>query len=185
MMDKKKQKTISKFMSLVLRHRPEAAGLVLDDSGWVAVEDLLAGLRSAGRDVSREMLETVVKENDKQRFQFNADRSRIRATQGHSVAVELGYERSEPPELLAHGTPKQFVESIRTQGLKKQKRHHVHLHADQALASSVGQRRGAPVVLTIEAKRMSEAGYEFFVSPNDVWLTDHVPPEFIVFPDGS
>ena len=182
-MNKKKQKTISKFMSLVLRHQPDKAGLVLDDAGWVGVEDLLAGMQRVGRDVTREILESVVQENDKQRFQFSADGTMIRATQGHSVDVELGYEKAEPPEFLCHGTPTQFVEPIRCEGLKKQKRHHVHLHADQNLASSVGQRRGTPVVLKIEAKRMFDAGHEFFVSPNDVWLTDHVPPDFIQFPN--
>ncbi|MCL4120347.1 UNVERIFIED_CONTAM: hypothetical protein GTU68_000457 [Idotea baltica] len=170
-------------MSLVLRHQPQTAGLTLDEAGWVSVDDLLAGMKSAGRGVSQETLERVVEENDKQRFQFNEDQTRIRATQGHSVEVELGYQQSDPPEVLCHGTPKQFVESIRREGLKKQKRHHVHLHADSNLASSVGQRRGVPVLLTIEAKRMAEAGYVFYVSPNDVWLTDHVPPEFIVFPE--
>lgn len=182
-MDKKQQKRISKFMSLVLRHQPQTAGLVLDNAGWVDVDDLLTGMNKAGQRVTRGQLETVVAENDKQRFQFSEDGARVRATQGHSVGVELGYEPAIPPEELAHGTPTQFVDSIRREGLKKRQRHDVHLHADLSIASSVGQRRGKPVILRIRAKAMSDAGFEFFVTPNDVWLTDHVPPEFIEFPE--
>lgn len=182
-MDKKQQKKFSKFMSLVLRHQPQTAGLQLDDAGWVAVDALLAGMNEAGRRITREQLETVVADNDKQRYQFSEDGTRIRATQGHSVEVDLGYESAMPPEQLAHGTPGRFVEAIRCEGLTKQKRHHVHLHADLDLAASVGQRRGTPVVLLVKARAMADAGHEFFVTPNDVWLTDHVPPEFIVFPE--
>ena len=111
-MDKKKQKTISKFMSLILRHQPQTAGIFLDDSGWVGVNELLAGMKTAGRSVTRETLDIVVRENDKQRFQFSDDGLRIRATQGHSVDVELGYSESTPLDALCHGTPKKFVEPI-------------------------------------------------------------------------
>lgn len=181
-MDKKKQKTISKFMSLVLRHQPDTAGLTIGEGGWVEVTQLLEGMASAGRSVTREQLDFVVSDNDKQRFQFSGDGTRIRATQGHSVEVDLGYEPATPPSVLLHGTPGKFLVQIREQGLTKQKRHHVHLHQDSSLAASVGQRRGRPVVLTIDAEGMSETGHSFFVTPNSVWLTDHVPPEFITFP---
>ena len=172
----------SKLLSLVLRHRPEYAGVSLDSSGWVAVKVLLDGLRSKGRGMSVEQLRAVVQENDKQRFEFSEDGNLIRARQGHSVNVELGYEESKPPKVLHHGTPEQFVNSIRREGLRKQKRHHVHLHQDSSLASSVGSRRGKPVLLVVEAQRMYEAGHKFYVTGNRVWLTDHVPAEFIHFP---
>lgn len=182
-MYEKLQRRISKYLSLVLRHQPDVIGLQLDDAGWADVDDLLKRMNAAGRRCTREQLETVVRENDKQRFQFSEDKTRIRAAQGHSIDVELGYEEATPPDTLVHGTPEKFVELIREGGLKKMQRHHVHLHCDKSLASSVGQRRGKPVVLTVDAKAMFEAGHTFFVTPNDVWLTDHVPPEFITIPE--
>ena len=182
-MFEKHKKVISKYLSLVLRHQPEMIGLELDATGWVDVNDLLKQMNKAGRRCTREQLETVVRDNDKQRFQFNEMNTRIRATQGHSLDIDLGYEPATPPDRLVHGTPTRFVESIRREGLTKRQRHHVHLHADAKLAESVGQRRGKPVVLTIRAGAMSAAGHEFFVTPNKVWLTDHVPASFIDFPD--
>lgn len=184
-MYEKLQRKISKYLSLVLRHQPDAIGLTLDEAGWTEVGDLLKRMNAAGRRCTREQLETVVRENDKQRFQFNEDKTRIRATQGHSVDVDLGYEEATPPNELVHGTPDRCVELIREGGLKKMQRHHVHLHCDKSLAANVGQRRGKPVVLTIDARGMFEAGHKFFVTPNDVWLTDHVPPEFIQFPESA
>ena len=181
-MFEKHKKVISKYLSLVLRHQPELIGLNLDKAGWVETEVLLKAMNRAGRRCNREQLEEVVRDNDKQRFQFNENKTRIRATQGHSLQIELEYEAVQPPDILLHGTPTKFVEAIRGQGLKKQSRHHVHLHCDSGLAKTVGKRRGKPVVLTIDAKAMVAAGYEFFVTPNQVWLTDHVPPQFITFP---
>ena len=136
-----------------------------------------------GTPISREQLESMVAQNDKQRFELSHDGLRIRARQGHSLEVALGYAEVKPPHLLHHGTPEQFVHSIRTEGLKKQKRHHVHLHGDATIAENVGRRRGRPVVLVVEAGRMEESGYKFYLTPNAVWLTDHVPPQFIRFPD--
>ena len=180
-----KTKKISKFMSLVLRHKPETIGLQLDAAGWVSVSALLEGMRAKGKSLTREQLDEVVADNDKQRFEISDDGTLIRARQGHSVEVALGYEEVEPPELLHHGTPTQFVASIREHGLNKQKRHHVHLHQDPNLASTVGSRRGTPVVLTIESQNMAAAGHKFYVTENEVWLTDHVPPKFIRFPTES
>ena len=170
-------------MSLVLRHQPQKAGLNLDEAGWVGVDDLLAGMANAGKEVTRQQLEEVVADNDKQRFQFSEDGQQIRATQGHSVDVDLGYEKSTPPAVLCHGTPEKVVDVIRNEGLTKQKRHHVHLHEDESLAASVGQRRGRPVVLKINAQQMAADGHDFFVTPNNVWLTHTVPPQYIEFPD--
>lgn len=184
-MDKKRQKRISKFLSLVLRHQPDKIGIQLEESGWVEVTTLLEKLNANDKRLELDLptLKLVVTENDKLRFQFNEDETKIRATQGHSVDVDLGYEPAAPPEILCHGTPEKFVAPIKEQGLQKQARHHVHLHQDEDLASDVGGRRGKPVLLKIRAAEMHQAGFQFFVTPNDVWLTDHVPPEFIEFPE--
>lgn len=182
-MNRDKQRRVSKFLSLVLRHQPHQIGIRLDDAGWVSVDELLVALEIHGRGVERCQLDQVVAENDKQRFEFSDDGKKIRARQGHSIKVDLGYTIVAPPDVLHHGTPRQFVESIRQEGLTKQKRHHVHLHEDVSLATTVGRRRGDPVVLTVDAKEMHIAGHKFFVTKNAVWLTDCVPPEFIKFPD--
>ncbi|MDG1894036.1 MAG: RNA 2'-phosphotransferase [Fuerstiella sp.] len=181
-MNAQEQKCISKFLSLVLRHQPDVAGLSLDKSGWVAVNDLLIGLAANERRISFAELQTVVRENDKGRFEFDEGGHRIRARQGHSVGVDLGYTPKTRPEILYHGTPEKFVDAIRRKGLLRQQRHHVHLHADRAVASSVGQRRGKPIVLVIRSLAMHKGGQQFFVTSNNVWLTDHVPPDFIGFP---
>ena len=173
---------VSKFLSLVLRHDPGKAGLTLDSAGWVAVDALLRGCAAAGCPLSRGELEDVVRGSDKQRFAFSADGLRIRANQGHSVEVELDYVPQTPPELLFHGTATRFLESIRARGLVKGERHHVHLSADLETARKVGQRHGKPVVLQVRAGEMRRSGREFFVSANGVWLTEQVPPEWLVFP---
>ena len=182
-MNQEKVKKISKFLSLVLRHQPEKIGIQLDESGWVAVDKLLAGMNQHGRPIiTHATLEEVVQTNDKKRFSFSEDGQRIRANQGHSLTIELGYEPAIPPEILLHGTPTRFVDTIRKEGLKKMKRHHVHLHTDLKTATAVGNRRGQAVILKINSQAMHEAGYTFYVTPNDVWLVDQVPPEFITFP---
>lgn len=181
-MDEKFKKSISKFLSLVLRHQPETIGIELDESGWVAVDDLLEKMQTARNVVSIEQLREVVATNDKKRFEFNSEASKIRASQGHSVDVALGYEPMTPPDELLHGTVDRFVNSIRSQGLLKGNRHHVHLHCDLSVATQVGERRGQAVVLRIDSKAMHETGIEFFQSSNGVWLTLHVPPQYIQFP---
>ncbi|MCA9060853.1 MAG: RNA 2'-phosphotransferase [Planctomycetaceae bacterium] len=170
---------ISRFLSLVLRHQPQKIGISLDKAGWTDVDALLTAMQKSGFPISHTVLADVVATNDKQRFQFNTDRTRIRATQGHSVTVDHGYEPAEPPTILFHGTPDTVLAAIRSEGLRKMQRHHVHLHADRSLAESVGARRGRPVVLKIRALDMWQAGFLFYRSDNAVWLTDHVPPEFI------
>ena len=181
-MNEKETKRISKFMSLILRHEPQKIGIKLDSAGWVDVDQFLSAMKRHGKKIDRDVLNYVVESNDKQRFSFSEDGTRIRATQGHSVKVDLGYQPAEPPEILFHGTPTKFVETIRGTGLKKVGRHHVHLHHDQKLATQVGGRRGKPVLLKVWAKKMFDANFEFFVTENQVWLTDHVPAEFIEFP---
>jgi len=169
----------SKFLSLVLRHRPEVIGIELDAEGWVSVEELLAACAQHGRAITREQLDTVVQTNDKQRFAFSADRTRIRANQGHSLPVDLGLVPVEPPELLYHGTVLRFLDLIRRDGLTKGNRHHVHLSPDIQTATKVGQRRGRPVILVIDAGRMFRDAHKFFRSENGVWLTDAVPPAYL------
>lgn len=181
-MNEQELKKKSKFLSLILRHQPEKLGITLDESGWVDVEVLLAAMSQQGKGMSRATLNTVVQSNDKQRFSFNADGTRIRANQGHSISVDLGYTTAVPPEILFHGTPEKFIELISREGLKKMNRHHVHLHVDEQTSIAVGRRRGRPVLLKVRAREMHQAGCEFFVTPNQVWLTDSVPVEYIEFP---
>ena len=173
----------SRFVSKVLRHAPESVGLRLDEGGWVEVDDLLAAAAGAGVALDRATLERVVAENDKQRFALSPDGLRIRASQGHSVPVELGLEPREPPDVLFHGTADRNLESIRSQGLLPGRRTHVHLSADEATAVNVGRRHGRPVVLRVRAGEMHRAGHAFHRSDNGVWLTAAVPPEHIQFPD--
>jgi len=172
-------KSISKFLSLVLRHQPDAIGLTLDEAGWTSTDELLAKADAAGKRISREMLQEVVDTSDKKRFAVSADGQRIRANQGHSIDVELGLAPAQPPDVLYHGTASRFLDPILNGGLEKRQRHHVHMTVDLAIARSVGQRYGAVVLLEIAAKRMREDGHVFFRSDNDVWLTDHVPAQYL------
>ncbi len=178
-MSPKEHVRISKLLSLILRHEPERVGLKLDSAGWIGVPELLEALNRHGASLSYEQLKQVVETNDKKRFAFSDDGQRIRASQGHSVHVDLQYEPTPPPDFLYHGTPEKFVESIRRSGLNKGQRHHVHLSPDPETAVKVGQRRGQPVVLKIAAGRMHQERYVFYRSANNVWLVDHVPAEFI------
>ena len=179
-MDAKQIKSISKFLSLVLRHKPEAASVTMDKSGWVDVKALLAGCKNARKEgVTLEQLEEVVATNDKKRFEFSEDGKRIRASQGHSVEVDLAYEPATPPAVLYHGTAGRNLNSIFADGLVKGKRHHVHLSVETETAKKVGARYGKPVILVIEAERMHADGMEFFVSTNNVWLTDRVPTDYL------
>ncbi len=173
----------SKFMSLVLRHRPEAAGVSLDANGYVAVETLLAALARNGHALSREALGELVATNDKKRFAFDETGTLIRAVQGHSREVDLGLEPAAPPDLLFHGTVEKFLASIREEGLKPRGRQFVHLSGDHATAVAVGRRRGAPVVLTIDTASMRGEGHAFYLAENGVWLTEVVPPAFISLPE--
>jgi putative RNA 2'-phosphotransferase len=171
----------SKFLSLILRHEPERVGLKLDSAGWVSVSELLEAVNQHGVSLSIKELKDVVATNDKKRFAFSEDGLKIRASQGHSVEVELQYPPEVPPEFLYHGTPEKFVESIRATGLNKGERHDVHLSPDPVTATKVGQRRGRPVVLKIHAGDMHRTGHVFRRSANNVWLVDFVSAKFIEF----
>lgn len=170
---------ISKRLSFVLRHRPDSVGLTLDHAGWVDVDDLLAGLARSGLRLTRTELAAVVAGNDKQRFAFDDSGSRIRASQGHSVAVALGYRSEIPPDVLFHGTVQRFLPAILAEGLRPGNRHAVHLSPDVATATAVGGRRGRPVVLRVDAAAMVADGMGFTRSANGVWLTDAVPARFL------
>ncbi len=179
----KQLKHKSKFLSLVLRHQPEVAGITLDDAGWTPIEALLAGCARAGTPITRSELDEVVRTNDKQRFALSADGTRIRANQGHSVEVELGYAPADPPAVLYHGTSADALPSIRAAGLERRARHHVHLSERPDTAVAVGGRHGKPVVLTVDAARMRADGHAFYRTPNGVWLTDAVPAAYLTFRD--
>ncbi len=172
---------LSKFLALVLRHKPEAAKTTLAQEGWADVNELIQGCRSAGHMLDRATLERIVREDAKGRHAFSEDGQRIRANQGHSVAVDLGLAVVRPPEMLFHGTTPAVLPSIRREGLTKQARHHVHLSSDVPTALAVGSRRGRTVVLPICAGAMHADGYAFYQSANGVWLTDAVPPTYIRF----
>lgn len=184
-LDEQQLKRRSKLLSAVLRHQPELIGLHLDSQGWASVEELLQKINKLGPPFTKsfdlETLKLVVETNDKKRFAFNADQTRIRASQGHSVQVDLGYPPQEPPELLYHGTAGINLESIKDQGITKGKRHHVHLSRDTETALKVGGRHGKPVILKIQAGAMHRAGNAFYCSENGVWLTEFVPAAFIEF----
>jgi putative RNA 2'-phosphotransferase len=179
MTNKDTLRATSKFMSFVLRHQPEAIGLALDSAGWASIDELLARMAAAGRRVSRGLLQEVVDTNDKQRFAISDDGLRIRASQGHSVDIDLGLMPAEPPDLLYHGTATRFRAAIFHEGLKRQQRHHVHLSESIDTALAVGSRYGVVVLLQVDARRMRDDGHVFYKSDNNVWLTDHVPVAYL------
>lgn len=173
-LDSQKLKKLSKSLALALRHRPDRVGLELEPGGWVEVDKLLAAMK-----MTRSELDRVVRENDKQRFAYDDAGTRIRASQGHSVPVDLDLQAVAPPDVLYHGTYVEALNEILAQGLDKMQRHAVHLSADADTATKVGSRRGKPVVLRVDAKAMAENGHVFQRSDNGVWLTERVPPEYI------
>jgi putative RNA 2'-phosphotransferase len=180
-MNEKQRTCTSKFLSLVLRHEPDRIGVQLDNAGWIGVDELLAACRRHGTPIERAELEEIVATSEKKRFAFSEDGQCIRASQGHSIEVSLGYAPQSPPSQLYHGTATWFLDSIRVEGLTKRERHHVHLSADMETAHKVGQRHGKPAVLIVNAQAMQAAGHSFYLSENGVWLTDQVPAEFIEF----
>ena len=177
----KRTKHISKFLSYVLRHNPDKLGITLDTNGWTSVAILLEKINVGEYSLSMEELEEVVATNNKKRFAFNEDKTKIRANQGHSINVDLALESKVPPNYLYHGTVEKFMPSIREKGLIKGSRHHVHLSADKETAINVGSRRGKPIILTIRSGEMQAKDHTFYQSENGVWLTDVVPTEFIEF----
>ncbi len=167
-------KDTSRYLSLILRHKPDVIGITLDEHGWANVEALMEGIRKT-QPIDMDMLEKIVAEDEKQRYSFNEDKTLIRANQGHSVQVDVELEEKIPPDILWHGTAKKYVESIEKQGLIPKSRLYVHLSAEYDTAVNVGKRHGELVVYQIDAKKMIEDGYIFYQSVNGVWLTKEVP----------
>jgi putative RNA 2'-phosphotransferase len=180
MTDKETIRT-SKFLSLVLRHEPERIGLKLGEAGWVSVEELLQAVHRHGVALTLDQLKHIVATSDKKRFAFSDDGQRIRASQGHSVEIDLQYPPQTPPEILYHGTAARFLDGIRKDGLQRMERHDVHLSAETKVTLQVGGRHGKPVLLIIRAGEMHRAGFVFRCSANGVWLVNNVPAEFIDF----
>lgn len=179
-MKNEKQLThISKFLSLVLRHQPEIISIQLDHNGWTDVNELIKKANNYGIDFDRETLNHIVATNAKKRFAFNDTLDKIRASQGHSIEVELGYTNKKPPEILFHGTAEKFVQSILDTGLEKRNRQHVHLSSDLETAITVGQRNGKPFVFKVFAGKMYIDNFQFYISDNGVWLTDNVPTKYL------
>ncbi len=170
---------LSRFISLVLRHDPSAAGISLDGHGWADVAALVAGVRQTGRTIDTETLERIVREDSKQRYSFSADHMKIRANQGHSIPVDVELSAQTPPDTLYHGTAERFLDSIRREGITRQQRQHVHLSAGFKTAVEVGARHGKAAVLPIDAAAMARDGVTFYLSENGVWLCGAVPWRYV------
>jgi len=171
-------KDTSKFISLILRHKPETIGITLDEHGWANVDELIAGIAKT-QPIDMAMLEQIVAEDEKQRYSFNEDKTLIRANQGHSIPVDVELEEKEPPKFLYHGTGEKYVSSIDAQGLIPKSRLYVHLSSDKDTAHKVGLRHGKPVIYTVKSGEMHKDGYKFFLSVNGVWLAKEVPLRYL------
>lgn len=178
-MGKEKHKEISRFMSLILRHKPETIGISLDEHGWADVEELIKGINASGKHLDRDMLDEIVQTDNKQRYSYSEDGSLIRANQGHSIPVDVELEEKIPPDVLWHGTGEKYVGSIDEQGLIPKSRLYVHLSSDIATAKKVGSRHGKPVIYQVDCKQMVDDGYQFYLSVNGVWLTKVVPVQYM------
>lgn len=171
---------LGRFLSLVLRHDPGAAGIALDEHGWADVEELLAGVNRTGRKIDMRTLERIVRENNKQRYSFNEDRTKLRANQGHSIEVDVELREEEPPDCLYHGTATRFFHSIQKEGIRRMSRQHVHLSGSFDTAMAVGKRHGIPMVITVDARAMARDGVKFYRSENGVWLCEKVEPKYFI-----
>lgn len=173
-------KKISIFISLILRHKPETIGISLDEHGWANTDELIKGInKTEGYKIDFDILEEIVHTDNKQRYSFNEDKTKIRANQGHSVNVDVELKEAEPPEQLFHGTGEKFVASIKKEGLIPKSRLYVHLSKDKETAEKVGARHGKPHIFFVHSGKMFREGYKFYLSENGVWLTKSVPPEFL------
>jgi len=179
MISEKENIKTSKFLSLVLRHQPELIGLKLDENGWVNVDELIKKTNNHGIRLDLETLDLIVNTNNKKRFAFNETLDKIRASQGHSVEIDLGYTAKVPPEILYHGTATKNVDSILKSGIEKRDRHHVHLSSDVETAIKVGQRHGKIFIFEVHAGQMHDDNFKFYISENGVWLTENVPAKYL------
>lgn len=179
-MNEKDMISKGKFLSLILRHNPSKIGLTLDENGWASVDILLIQLAKHHHKLTMEQLELIVETNNKKRYSFNEDKTKIRANQGHSLKdIDLGLEARIPPKILYHGTASRFLKAIMQEGINKGSRQHVHLSIDLVTAKNVGSRHGLPVILEIDAEKMQAEGFKFYCSDNGVWLTDHIPAQYL------
>ena len=179
MLSEKENTKISKFLSLVLRHQPEVISLALDENGWANVDELIKKCNTHGHKIDLAALKHAVETNNKKRFSFNETFGKIRASQGHSIEIDLGYTATLPPKTLYYGTATKNVGGISLTGLEKRSRQHVHLSRDIETATKVGQRHGQVFIFEVDAGRMHADGFEFFISENGVWLTDNVPVKYL------
>lgn len=178
-MNEQQKKNTSKFLSYVLRHHPELIDLNLDENGWANVNELISKSANNSQSFTFEELDEIVQTNNKKRFIFNEDKTRIRANQGHSIGIDLALTPQEPPEFLYHGTAQTNIQSILEKGIEKRSRQHVHLSQDRETATNVGMRHGKPFILTVKTKKMFDDGVQFYLSDNNVWLTDFVDAKYI------
>lgn len=176
----KKDIALGKFLSFILRHHPDTTGISLDENGWADVDDLLKGMKKTGRTIDKQILEQIVRENNKKRYSFNKDHTKIRANQGHSICVDVELKEEIPPNPLYHGTAERFLENIKKQGICRKTRQYVHLSSDKNTAISVGRRHGKPVILTIDTKSMVKDKIPFYLSENDVWLCEFVAWKYVI-----
>lgn len=170
---------LSVFISLILRHKPETIGITIDEYGWANVKELIDGINNSGRTINMDILEEIVRTDEKNRYSFNKDKTKIRANQGHSIPVNVELKEKTPPDILYHGTATRFLENIKQQGIKSMSRLYVHLSKDQETAFKVGDRHGKSVVLIIDAKRIHNDGIKFYLSENNVWLTKYIDSKYI------
>lgn len=179
--EERRLERLSKFISMILRHKPQVIGITLDEHGWADIDELIKGINETGEEVefSKDTLEKIVKTDKKQRYSFSQDKTLIRANQGHSIPVDVELEKKEPPKVLYHGTGVKSVKAIQEQGLLPMERLYVHLSTDVETATNVGKRHGTPVIFQVNAEQMQKDGYDFFQSVNDVWLTKEVPTKYL------
>lgn len=179
--EERRLERLSKFISMILRHKPQVIGITLDEHGWANVNELIKGINETGEEVefSKATLEKIVKTDKKQRYSFSQDKTLIRANQGHSIPVDVELEKKEPPKVLYHGTGVKSVKAIQEQGLLPMERLYVHLSIDVKTATNVGKRHGTPVIFKVNAEQMQKDGYDFFQSVNGVWLTKEVPTKYL------
>lgn len=176
----KEEIKISKFISMLLRHKPELLGLELQEDGFAYTDELIKKIKLSGKNINKDILERIVLYNDKKRFEFNDNHNLIRACQGHSINVDLGFIEKEPPEILFHGTSINTVDIIKNEGIKKMNRLYVHLSLTENTAKKVGKRHGSPCLIKINSKQMYEDGIKFYLSKNNVWLCDYVDSKYIL-----
>lgn len=169
---------VSRFISLILRHKPETIGISLDEHGWANVDELIKGTSNV-YPITIDILEKIVETDDKQRYSFNDDHTLIRANQGHSIPVDVELEELEPPEYLYHGSGTKYLDSIWKEGLVSKSRLYVHLSGSVETATEVGKRHGNPVVFRVLSGNMYRLGYKFYKSKNGVWMVDKVPVRFL------